>query len=90
MESLISFSLTADVSPYFDKLQNSVYFTRAIQAVLCSFVGFLLTVAYRFASNIPWDIPRSLLGAAALLALLSKVDIIWVVLSGTIISLFFL
>ena len=87
---LPSFLMVIGVTPYFDRLRNSAHFYRVINAVLCSFVGLLLTVTFRFVSNIPWDIPRSLLGAAALLALLSKVDIIWVVLVGTIISLFFL
>ncbi len=87
---LPSFLMVIGVSPYFDRLRRSIHFSRATGAILCSFVGLLLTVTFRFASNIPWDIPRVLLGAAALLALFLKVDIIWVVLAGTIISIFFL
>ena len=87
---LPSFLMVIGVTPYFEKLRGSAYFTRANRAILCSFVGLLLTVTLRFASNVPWDIPRVLLGAAALLALFLKVDIIWVVLAGTIISIFFL
>ena len=42
----------------------------------------------RFAIDVHWDIPRILLTAAAFAALLSKkVDILWVVLAGTIISI---
>ena len=87
---LPSFLMVIGVTPYFDRLRNSVYFYGVINAVLCSFVGLLLTVTFRFASNIPWDIPRVLLAAAAFVALLLKLEIIWIVLAGTVISVFFL
>ena len=87
---LPSFLIVVGVTPYFDRLRNSVYFAGAISAILCSFVGLLLTVTFRFASNIPWDIPRVLLAAAAFVALLLKLEIIWIVLVGTVISVFFL
>jgi chromate transporter len=76
--------------PYFDRVRNSIYFARAIRAILCSFVGLLLTVTFRFASNIPWDFPRVSLAAGAFVALLFKIEIIWIVLAGTVISVFFL
>jgi len=53
---------------------------------LCSFVGLLLTVTLRFAGDIRWDIPHALLACAAFVALLRKVDILWVVVIGTVIS----
>jgi chromate transporter len=87
---LPSFLIVIGVTPYFDKLRSSAYFYGVINAVLCSFVGLLLTVTFRFASNIPWNIPRILLTAAAFVALLSKIEIIWIVLVGTVISVFFL
>ena len=58
---LPSFMIIVGVVPYFDRLRNSIYFARAIRAILCSFVGLLLTVTFRFASNISWDVPRVLL-----------------------------
>ena len=85
---LPSFMIVVGVVPYFDRLRNSIYFARAIRAILCSFVGLLLTVTFRFASNIPWDVPRVSLAASALVALLFKVEIIWIVLAGTVISVF--
>jgi chromate transporter len=54
---------------------------------LCSFVGLLLTVTIRFALSIPWDIIRILLSGAAFVTLLLKVDILWVIVVGTVISL---
>ncbi len=83
---LPSFLMVIGVTPYFDRLRNSAYATRAIGAVLCSFVGLLLTVTFRFGSNIQWDVHRGLLAAVAFVALLFKVQIIWVVLMGTIFS----
>jgi chromate transporter len=87
---LPSFLIVIGVTPYFDRLRNSAYFYGVISAVLCSFVGLLLTVTFRFASNIPWDIPRVLLAAAAFVALLFKVEVIWIVLAGTVVSMFVL
>ena len=87
---LPSFLIVIGVTPYFDRLRNSAYFAGAIRAILCSFVGLLLTVTFRFASNISWDAPRALLAVAAFVALLFKVEIIWIVLVGAVVSVFFL
>ncbi len=84
---LPSFMVVVGTAPYFDRLRSSPYFGKVITGILCSFVGLLLTVTIRFALNIPWDFTRILLGVAALIALLLKVDILWVVLAGTVISL---
>jgi len=84
---LPSFMIVVATAPYFDRLRTSPYFKRVITGILCSFVGFLLTVTVRFALNIPWDIIRILLFGAAFIALLLEVDILWVVLAGTVISL---
>lgn len=87
---LPSFLIVIGVTPYFDRLRNSAHFHRVINAVLCSFVGLLLTVTFRFASNIPWELLRVLLAAAAFVALLFKVEILWIVLVGTVVSMFLL
>ena len=87
---LPSFLMVIGVTPYFDRLRNSAYFYGVISAVLGSFVGLLLTVTFRFASNISWDIPRVSLAVAAFVALLCKAEIIWIILVGTVISMFLL
>ncbi len=84
---LPSFMIVVGIVPYFDRLRSSLYFKKVITGILCSFVGLLLTVTIRFALNIPWDVPRILLAGAAFIALILKVDILWVVLLGTVISL---
>jgi chromate transporter len=84
---LPSFLMVVGLSPYFDRLRASPYFNKIIGGVLCSFVGLLVTVTIRFAFNIQWDLPHTLLASGALVALLLKVDILWVVFAGTLISL---
>jgi chromate transporter len=74
------------VTPYFDRFQSSAYFNRAITGIFASFVGLLLTVAVRFALDVSWNIQGVLLATVALVALLLKVEIIWVVLVGVVIS----
>lgn len=84
---LPSFVLVVVIAPYFDHLRSSAYFNQVIQGVLCSFVGLLSTVTLRFAWNVHWNIVNILLAGAALVALLLKVDILWVVLTGIILSI---
>jgi len=57
------------VSPFFDRLRSSSYFNKAILGVLCSFVGLLFTVIFRFAGNVQWNYQLLLLSGAALVAL---------------------
>jgi chromate transporter len=85
---LPSFLMVVGISPYFDRLRTSPYFNKVIGGVLCSFVGLLVTVTIRFGLNVHWDLPHILLTSGALAALLLKVDILWVVFAGTILSLF--
>ncbi len=83
---LPSFMVVVGVSPYFDRLRASPAFNKIIGGVLCSFVGLLLTVTVRFALNVHWDISHLLLAGGALVALLLKADILWVVVLGTVLS----
>jgi chromate transporter len=85
-----SFFMVITVAPFFDRLKNSVYFMRAIDGIFASFVGLLLFVCIKFAMAVPWDILRILLGLAALTALLRKVDILYIVPVGAVISVFIL
>ena len=83
---LPSFMMVIGFVPFFDKLRASPSFSKVIGGILCSFVGLLLIVTIRFAGNVHWDLPRMILASSALGALLLKVDILWVVVAGTIIS----
>ncbi|MBP7689314.1 MAG: chromate transporter, partial [Thermoflexales bacterium] len=82
-----SFLMVIGLAPYFDRLRSSRRFNQAIGGVLCSFVGLLVMVTFRFAWNVPWDVPRAMLAGAAFIALQRKVDILWVVVLGAIVSI---
>jgi chromate transporter len=81
-----SFLVLVGVAPHFERLRTSPWFARAVGGILCSFVGLLLTVTIRFALNVHWDFPHIALAGAAFAALIFKLDILWVVLAGTAVS----
>ena len=83
---LPSFLVVVGISPFFDRLRASLAFNKAVGGVLCSFVGLLFTVIFRFSGNIQWDLQLLLMAGSAFVALLFKVDVFWVVLIGVIIS----
>jgi chromate transporter len=85
-----SFFMVVAVAPIFDRLRSSPYFARAIEGILASFVGLLLFVFIKFASAVPWDVVRIILGLGALAALIRKVDILYIVPAGAILSVIFL
>jgi chromate transporter len=85
---LPSFLILIGVAPWFEKVRSSPWFARAIGGILCSFVGLLFTVTIRFGLNVHWDWPHVALGLAAFAALVFRLDILWVVLAGTAISVF--
>jgi chromate transporter len=84
---LPSFLMVLCVSPYFDRLRSSLGFDNVANGILCSFIGLLLTVTIRFALNVQWDVSHLLLASGSLIALLLNVDIHWVVMAGTGISM---
>ena len=81
-----SFVVLVGIAPYFDRLRTSSSFNKAIQGVLGSFVGLLFTVTVRFGLDCHWDLAHIALASVALVTLLLKVDILWVVVFGTIFS----
>jgi chromate transporter len=72
--------------PYFDRWQRSVVFRRVLRGALLCFVGLLFVATARFAMAVPWSVPCVVLAVAAFLALRFKLDIIWIVLAGVVIS----
>jgi chromate transporter len=84
---LPSFLMVIGISPLFDRLRLSPSFNKVIGGVLCSFVGLLFTVIFRFAGNVAWDWRTLVLAGGALAALLLKVDVFWVVVTGLVLSI---
>jgi chromate transporter len=75
------------VTPVFDRLRVSAYFSGAINGILASFIGLLFFVTVKFALAVPWDVLRVLLVCAAFAALVKKVDILYVVLISAVVSI---
>jgi chromate transporter len=82
-----SFLLLVGTAPFFHRMRQSPVFTRATQGILASFVGLLLYITIRFALAVPWDVLRICLAAAAIAAILRKVDLLYVVLIGAGLSI---
>ena len=81
-----SFLLVVLLTPALDKLKSSAHFAGATKGILASFVGLLFFVSVKFALDVQWDVPQILLALVAFTALFRKVDVIYVVLIGSIIS----
>jgi chromate transporter len=81
-----SFALVVGLTPHWESLSRSPVFRRMLTGILSSFVGLLLSVTLSFGLAVEWTWVKALLGAVALTALLLKVDILWVVLGGTLLS----
>jgi chromate transporter len=85
-----SFLMVLITVPYFDRLQRSLVFRRALRGILASFVGLLLAVTAHFAIAASWTTRSVLLVLLAFVALRFKIDVLWVVLVGAAIGIFFL
>lgn len=75
------------VYPRFQRLRRDPHFQRLLRGSLASFVGLLGAMALKFAWALDWGWPTALLSLAALTALALKVDILWVVAGGALLSL---
>ena len=84
---LPSLLLLIGTAPYFARLHASPRFNRAVDGILCSFVGLLSTVTIRLALHVHWDWPHLLLAAFAFGALRKKIVILWVVLAGATVAI---
>jgi chromate transporter len=82
-----SFLLLVIINPVFDHLKSSPLFLKATKGILASFVGLLLYVLIKFALAVPWDIIRILLGVVALIALIKRIDLLYIIVIGAIISI---
>lgn len=84
---LPSFLILVATAPHFDRLRTMPLFGKVVSGVLCSFVGLLLTVTARFAQGVSWDWMHLLLAGGAFIALRLKVNVLWIILIGTGLSI---
>jgi chromate transporter len=82
-----SFVVLVVVTPVFDRLKNARHFSGATRGILASFVGLLFYMTIRFAVAVPWDAVKVLFGIAVIVALARKVNILYVVLIGSALSI---
>lgn len=82
-----SFMILVIISPFFDRLKSSPLFLKAAQGILASFVGLLGYVSVKFGLAVPWDVLRILLGVVVLAALIKKIDLLYIVAVGGVVSL---
>ena len=82
-----SFLILMGIIPFFDKLRTYPQFNKVINGILCSFVGLLVIVTYHFTIGIHWSLFNILLVLTAFVLLVRKVEIIWIVLGGIIVSI---
>jgi chromate transporter len=82
-----SFLILMGVIPFFDKLSTYPQFNKAINGILCSFVGLLVIITYRFTIGIHWNVVNVLLALTAFILLVRRVNVIWIVSGGVIISI---
>jgi chromate transporter len=78
------------VLPFFDRLRANPVFFSAIRGIVSCFVGLLLFVTIKFALAVHWDWRHLLLLAASMGTLFAKVDILYVVLGGAVLSVLLL
>jgi chromate transporter len=86
---LPSFLLVVSVAPFFLQLNSLPTFRKGINGVLCSFVGLLASTSVKLGMALTWDLPRIAVAIAALAALLLRVNLLWIVLGVTFLSLVF-
>lgn len=82
-----SFVLLMAAAPFFDSMGRSSMFKKALTGILASFVGLLFSVSVKFAFAVPWDAVRVLLAVASFFALLKKIDVLYIVLIGAVVSI---
>lgn len=82
-----SFLILMGIIPFFDKLRSYPQFNKVINGILCSFVGLLAVVTYRFTTDVHWNLINILFTFVAFVLLVRRVDVIWVILGGVLILL---
>lgn len=81
-----SFVVLVIVTSFFDRLKSAKHFSGATRGILASFVGLLFYMTIRFAVAVPWELSKVLFGIAVVFALARKMNILHIVLIGSVLS----
>ena len=82
-----SFVILVAATPFFDRLKDARYFSGATRGILASFVGLLFYMTIRFAVAVPWEPSKILFGIAVVIALARKMNLLYIVLIGSALSI---
>ena len=82
-----SFFILVLLIPHYDRLRRIEIVKTMEQGILGSFIGMLGLVLYNFGRAAFVDIPSIILAGAAFLALLKKIGLPYILLSGGILSI---
>jgi chromate transporter len=82
-----SFVVLVAATPFFDRLKSAKYFSGTTRGILASFVGLLFYMTIRFAVAVPWEPSKVLFGIAVVFALARKMNILHIVLIGSVLSI---
>jgi chromate transporter len=82
-----SFFILVLLAPYYDRLKGLDSVKRMERGILASFIGVLCLALVTFGRTSLVDLPTSLMAAGALLALLKRIRLPWILLAGSALSL---
>jgi chromate transporter len=82
-----AFFIVTLLNPQYDRLKKWASVRTMEQGILASFVGMLGLVLYNFGRAAFVNIPSIIFAAAAFFALLKKIDLLYILLSGGILSI---
>jgi len=83
-----SYILLIATAPLSDRIKASLFYSRAANAVVITFVGLLAFVALKLSLSIHWGATKGLFALLAFFLLLKRVDILYVVVGASIVSIF--
>ncbi len=83
-----SFVIISIASELQSKIRHSVWFVRAKRGLIASFSGLLLFAELKFIGGIDWNLFKIIFASALTLALLKRVNILWIVAFTVILSFF--
>ena len=82
-----SFFVLMLLIPHYDRLRRMQVVRTMEQGILGSFIGMIGPVLFNFGRVALVDIPSIIFAATAFIALLKKIDLLYILLSGAILSI---
>jgi chromate transporter len=87
---LPSFLMVTGIEPYFNRLHSYDIFNKAINGILCSFIGLLASVTITFLLKVEWNYVLISMAIISFIALYKKLDLIWIIIAGILVSIILL